>query len=171
MFKKIILLIMLLAVAAFVSGCIDDKTGNNTVNKTDTIKYEQIPTVNLPSGITFIGVTETYVQIGNSSRKAIEGIYKTDIDDLDVNIDIFNTETPQVLIDEYKSQYKNASYNPFTEIPLNGHNATQVLRYRTKNGTQIPIYSVIWTTKDSMIKVGPSTDAQKVINLATATNS
>ena len=85
---------MLLAVAAFVSGCIDDKTGNNTVNKTDTIKYEQIPTVNLPSGITFIGVTETYVQIGNSSRKAIEGIYKTDIDDDDLSIDVFNTETP-----------------------------------------------------------------------------
>jgi hypothetical protein len=52
MLKKIVVLFILLAVTAFVSGCIDDKTGENPVNKTDTIKSEQIPTINLPSGFT-----------------------------------------------------------------------------------------------------------------------
>jgi hypothetical protein len=74
-------------------------------------------------------------------------------------------------MNEYKAEYKDANYNPFTEIVFNGHKATQVLYYFISNGQQVKKYNIIWTTKDSMFKVGSSIDAQKVINLATATNS
>ncbi len=160
---------MFLATMVFISGCIDDKTSEDQVNKTGTIASEQIPTTNLPSGFTLMAVHETEVDIGASSRKAMEGVYRIDGDE--IYIDVFNTETPGALIDEYKSQYKDANYNPFTEISINGHNATQVTYYITKNGIQIPKYNIIWVTKNSMIKVGGSVDAQKAIDLAKATNS
>lgn len=160
---------MFLATMVFISGCLDNKTNENPVNKTGTIASEQIPTANLPSGFTFMAVHETDVDIGNSSEKAIEGIYRTDGDD--IYIQVFNSETPESLIDEYKSQYKDANYDPFTEISINGHNTTQVKYYIIRNGTQIPEYNLIWATKNSMIKVGSSLDAQKAIDLAKATNS
>ena len=159
---------MFLATMVFISGCLDDKT-NDPVNKTGTITSDQIPTTNLPPGLTFMAVHETEVDIGASSRKAIEGVYRSDGDE--IYIDVFNTEMPEAFIDEYKAYYKDANYDPFTEISINGHNATQVKYYITKNGTQIPKYNIIWTTKNSMIKVGGSVDAQKAIDLAKATNS
>jgi hypothetical protein len=167
--KKIILLSLFLATMIFISGCVDDKNNKDPVNKTETIISEQIPNDNLPSGFTFMAVHETQVDIGNSSRNAIEGVYRNDGDEL--YVDVFNTETPEAFIDEYKSQYKDANYDPFTEISINGHNATQVKYYITENGTQIPKYNLIWATKNSMIKVGGSVDTQKVIDLAKATNS
>ena len=160
---------MFLATMVLISGCIDNKINDNPVNKTETITSEQIPTANLPSGFTFMAVHETDIDFGNSSRKAIEGVYRSDGDE--VYVQVFNSETPEALIDEYKSQFKDANYDPFTEIPINGHNATQVKYYIIRNGTQIPKYNLIWTTKNSMIKVGSSFDAQKVIDLAKATNS
>ena len=126
MLKKIILLMILLAVTAFVSGCIDDKTGDNPVNKTDTIKSEQIPTVNLPSGFTFMAIHETDVDIGTSSRKAIEGDYRTDTGE-DIYIQVFKTDSPETIMNEYKATYKDVGYNPFTEIYFNGHKATKVM--------------------------------------------
>ncbi|MCX9081821.1 MAG: hypothetical protein OIN83_06455 [Candidatus Methanoperedens sp.] len=168
MSKIIIILSMFLATMVFISGCLEDNT-SNLANKTETITSEQIPTVNLPSGFTFMAVHETEVDIGSSSRKAIEGVYRSDGDE--IYIDVFNTETPEAYIDEYKAYYKDANYDPFTEISINGHNATQVKYYITENGKQIPKYTIIWTTKNSMIKVGSSVDVQKVIDLAKATNS
>lgn len=160
---------MFLATMVFISGCIDDKNNENPVNVTETIKSEQIPTANLPSGFTFMAMHETDVDIGSSSRKAIEGVYRVDGDE--VYVQVFNSETPEALINEYKSQFKDANYDPFIEISINGHKATQVKYYIIINGTQIPKYNLIWTTKNSMIKVGSSVDAQKIIDLATATNS
>ena len=170
MFNKIIILSMFLVATVFISGCIDDKNKENPVNNTDTIKSEQIPTINLPSGFTFIAVHETQVDIGNSSRKAIEGVYRTDTGE-DVYIQVFKTDSPETILEEYKATYKDANYNPFTEIVFNGHKATQVMYYFTSNGQEVKKYNIIWTNKDSMLKVGSSIDAQKVINLATATNS
>ncbi len=169
MSKIIIILSMFLATIVLISGCIDDKNNKDPINKTQTITSEKIPTVNLPSGFTFMVEHETDVDIGNSSMKAIEGVYRNDGDE--VYIQVINSETPEALIDEYKSQYKDANYNPFTEISINGHNATQVKYYIIINGTQIPKYNIIWTTKNSFIKVGSSVDARKLTDLATATNS
>ena len=159
---------MFLATMVFISGCLEDNT-SNLANKTETITSEQIPTVNLPSGFTFMAVHETEVDIGSSSRKAIEGVYRSD--GADISIDVVNIETSEALIAEYKSQYEDVNYDPFTEISINDHKATQVKYYITENGKQIPKYTIIWTTKNSMIKVGSSVDVQKVIDLAKATNS
>ena len=159
---------MFLATMVLISGCIDDKKSENPVNGTQTIKSEQIPTANLPPGITFMAVHEAKVTLRNFSREAIEGIYRSDGNE--IYVQVFSTETPEALIDEYKSQYKDYNYDPFTEISINGHNATQVTDY-TFNGTQIPKYNIIWTTKNSMIMVDGSVDAQKAIELAKATNS
>ncbi|MFA4957375.1 MAG: hypothetical protein WC556_10445 [Candidatus Methanoperedens sp.] len=171
MSKKIIILSIFIVASIFLSGCIFDKNNGTTGNETKTINSELIPTINLPSGFTFLAVHDSEVDIGNSSVKAIEGIYRSNTDEDEIYIDVVNTETPEALIDEYKSQFKDANYEPFTEISINGHKATQVKYYITKNGTQIPKYNLIWATKNSMIKVGGSVDAQKVIDLATATNS
>lgn len=170
MFKKILFILMLLAVTAFISGCIGDKTDDNPVNKTDTIKSEQIPNVNLPSGFTFMAIHETEVDIGNSSRKAIEGVYRTDTGE-DMYIQVFKTDSPEAIMDEYKASYKDVGYDPFTEIYFNGHKATKVMSQSISNGKTINKYTIVWTTNNSMIKVGSSIDAQKAINLATATNS
>jgi|SRR5659263_132973 len=170
MFKKILLILTLLAVAAFISGCIDDKTDDNPVNKTDTVKSEQIPSVNLPTGFTFMAIHETTVKIGSFSRKAIEGVYRTDTGE-DIYIQVFKGDSPEAIMDEYKATYKDVGYDPFTEIYFNGHKATKVMFQSTSDGNPVDKYTIVWTNNNSMIKVGPSIDAQKAINLATATNS
>jgi hypothetical protein len=86
-------------------------------------------------------------------------------------IQIFKTDSPEAIMDEYKATYKDAGYDPFTEIYFNGHKATKVMYQSTHNGKPENKYNLIWTTNGSMIKVGSSMDSQKVINLATATNS
>jgi hypothetical protein len=169
MSKKIIILSIFIAASILISGCITDKTNGAKGNETKTIKSDIIPTINLPSGFTFMAVHDADVEIGNSSKKATEGVYRTEQGE-DIYIQVFETEKPEELLDEYKAQYKNEGYDPFTEIYFNGHKATKVMYYFTSSGESVPKYNIIWTINNSMIKVGSSTDAQKVINLATATN-
>lgn len=175
MMKKLVMMSVFVALIVLFSGCINgtdpaNKT-QNTTNNADNLQYENIPRTNLPSGITFLDVHEAEVDIGNFTKDAIEGIYRKNASDDEVYIHIINNETPQTLIDEFKSYYKEANYNPFTEIEINGHKATQVKYYIVVNGKQIPKYTIIWATKNSMIKVGGSTDLQDVIDLATATKN
>jgi hypothetical protein len=138
------------------------------VNETKTIDSDIIPTINLPSGFTYMGVHDTDIDVGNSSNKATEGIYKIE-DGETIYVQVFKTEKPEELLNEFKAQYKDANYDPFTEISFNGHKATKVTYYFVSNGQQVAKYYVIWTINNFMIKVGSSTDAQKVIDLATAT--
>lgn len=170
MSKKLILLAITIFVVTtiFISGCITNK--ENSGNKNETIKSDIIPSTNLPSGITFLASHETNIEIGNSSKPAIEGIYKTDQNE-DVYVQVYESTSPVELLNEYKSQYNNMSYNPFAEVTFNGHNATEVTFYSTSDGNSVPKYNIIWTNNNSMIKVGPSTDIQKVRNLAAATNN
>ncbi|MCZ7400717.1 MAG: hypothetical protein O8C61_00675 [Candidatus Methanoperedens sp.] len=173
MSKKIIILSIFITASIFMSGCIFDKNNGTTGNETKTNISDIIPTTNLPSGITFLAINkDANVDINNNiTVKAIEGIYRSNTDDEDVLIDVINTETPEALFNEYKLQYKDANYNPFNETSINGHKATWVKYYITKNGNQIPKFLIVWTTKNSMIKVGGSVDPQKVIDLAAATKS
>jgi len=155
----------------FISGCLDNKTNQDTVNKTGTIASEQIPTANLPSGFSFMAVHEINEKIGNTSINAIEGIYRTNTNKDEIYIQVFNTEMPDKLIKELVEDYKlNPEYKDakFTQITINNHKATQVTYSNWEN---IAKYRIIWTTKNSMIKVGPSFDLQNAINLAIATNS
>jgi len=169
MSTKIIILSIFIAASILISGCITDKTNGAKGNETKTIKSDIIPTINLPSGFTYMGVHDADIEIGNSSKKATEGVYRTDQGE-DIYVQVFETEKPEELLDEYKAQYKDEGYDPFTEIYFNGHKAIKVMHDSTMNGQSVPKYTVVWTISNSMIKVGSSTDAQKVINLATATN-
>jgi len=169
MSKKIIILSIFITASILISGCIDDKNNGAKGNETKTIISDIIPTIYLPSGFTYMATHDTDVDIGNSSKKATEGIYKTEQGE-DIYVQVFKTDKPQEFLDEYKAQYKDANYSPFTDIYFNGHKATKVMYYFISNGQYVPKYNVVWTINNSMIKVGSSTDAQKVINLATATN-
>lgn len=165
MSNKSILLILLVA-TVLISGCIVDK-GKETTNPN---KSELIPTTNLPDGFTYIGIHETPIYLGNSSINATEGIYRNNGEDF--YIQVIENDKPETLITQYKQQYKNVRYDPFKEISLNGHKATQVTDYSTVNGQQKPNYAVIWATEKAMIVVSSSTaDIQTVIALATATGS
>lgn len=165
MSNKSILLILLVA-TVLISGCIVDK-GKETTN---TNKSELIPTTNLPDGFTYMGTHETPISIGNSSINAIEGVYRNNGED--AYIQVIENDKPETLITQYKQQYKNVRYDPFKELSLNGHKATQVTDYSTVNGQQKPNYAVIWATEKAMIIVSsPTADIQTVIALATATGS
>lgn len=170
MSKKIIILSIFIAAFILISGCITDKDNGTKVNGTKNIDSDIIPTINLPSGFTYMGIHDTNIDVGNSSNKATEGIYKIEPDET-IYVQVFKTEKPEELLNEFKAQYKDANYDPFTEISFNGHKATKITYYFVSDGKQVPKYYVIWTIKNSMIKVGSSTDAQKVIELATATKN
>lgn len=169
MSKQIIILSIFIAASILISGCITDKNNGTKGNETKIINSDIIPTINLPSGFTYLAVHDTDIDIGKTSKKATEGVYRTDQGE-DIYVQVFETEKPDVLLDEYKAQYKDAGYDPFTPINFNGHKATQVMYYFISNGKSVPKYNIVWTINNFMIKVGSSTDAKKVINLATATN-
>lgn len=166
MSNKSILLILLVA-TVLISGCIVDK-GKETTN---TNKLELIPTTNLPDGFTYMGTHDTDLNFVSPSINAIEGVYRTNKGE-DAYIQVIENDKPETLITQYKQQYKNVRYDPFKELSLNGHKATQVTDYSTVNGQQKPNYAVIWATEKAMIVVSsPTADIQTVIALATATGS
>lgn len=168
MSNKFVSMLLLLAVAVFISGCVDKDNGTNP-----PVKPELIPTTNLPDGFTYKGVHETPVEIGGSSINATEGVYRNSGED--VYIQVIKNDNPEALLALYKEQLKKefkSSYDPFQEISLNGHKATQVTDYSTINGQQKQHYAVIWTTGKAMILVAsPTADLQTVLALATATGS
>ncbi len=163
MSKKFILLAALF-IAVSISGCISDR-GTDT---NQTIKSDSIPQTNLPAGFVYMGIHEAAVDIGGSLTNATEGVYKYNNKD-DVYIQIIENDKPDALITQYRLRYKDANYDPFKEVSLNGHNATQITDYSTIDGKQVPYYSIMWSSKKSMIIVGSSSNAQAVIDLAIAT--
>ena len=156
--KFIILLVLLTTV--FISGCIFDK-------EKETIQSDYIPQTNLPSGYIYMAIHEASIDIGNSSLNALEGVYRYNGDDL--YIQTIKNENPDALIAQYKLRYKDANYNPFEEVTINGHKAIRVTDYQTINGEQKPVYTLIWSTGKFMIIVGSSTEPYTVMGLATAT--
>lgn len=165
MSNKIVFLSILLIITVFVSAFIfNGDTGTPENNQTGP---DFIPKANLPAGFTFMGIHETALNIGGSSINAIEGVYRYNGDD--IYIQAIKNDKPDALINQYKLQYKDKKYNPFQEISLNGHMATQITDYTTVMGQQKPFYSLIWPKGDYMILVGSSSDAGAVTNLATAT--
>ncbi len=158
-------MLILLVAAVFISGCTDKDNGTNP-----PVKPELIPTTNLPDGFTYMATHETPVEIGGSSINATEGVYRNSGED--VYIQVIKSDNPEALITQYKAKYNNVRYNPFQEISLNGHKATQITDYTTINGQQKSNYAVIWAVEKAMIIVSsPTADLQTVLALATATGS
>ena len=117
--KKYVLFLLLLTIAVFTSGCI---FGESTDQITGS---DYIPQNNLPAGLTYMGIHDAAVNIGDSSLNANEGFYRTDKGD-DAYIQVIENSRPEALLAEYRLQYKDANYNPFEEISFNGHKATRV---------------------------------------------
>ncbi|MCZ7355798.1 MAG: hypothetical protein O8C66_07685 [Candidatus Methanoperedens sp.] len=161
MSNKSILFLILIVPAILISGCIFSKPTQVTPQS------QVIPQKNLPSGFTFMGIHEATVDIGGSSMNATEGVYRNNNED--IYIQVIKNDQPSFLVDQYKQTYKNAKYDPFEEVLFNGHNATKVKDYETKNGKQLMTFTVIWANVDSMIIVGSSNDSNSVLNLAAAT--
>ncbi len=152
-----------LIITVLISGCIFDN-GNNQ-NSTSGV----IPQTALPAGFTYMGTHETHVDIGGNSINATEGVYRYNNVE-DVYIQVIKNDNPEDLIAKYKQQYSNFKYDPFKEISLNGHKATQVTDYTTINGKDEPNYSLIWATDKSMILVSsPTSDVQTLLAIATVT--
>lgn len=165
MSNKFILMLILLVTTVFIAGCLDKDNGT-----TPPAKPELIPTTGLPEGITFMGSHETSLEIAGSLINATEGVYRNKGEDF--YIQVIGNNDPDDLIARYKSMYKNARYDPFQEIYLNGHKAIQITDYSTINGKQQPNYAVIWATgKTAIIVSSPTADIQSVIALASATKS
>ena len=158
MSNKFVLLLFLLT-TVFISGCI--------VDKEDDLKSDFIPLTNLPPGYTYMATHETSIDIGNSSLNAVEGVYRYNGDDL--YIQTIKNENPDALIAQYKLKYKNANYDPFEEVTVNGHTALKIKDYATINGQQKPKYTLMWSAGKFMIIVGSSTDSYSLMGLATAT--
>ena len=164
MSNKFALLFILLASAIFISGCIFDKDNGNPLNTTDP---GLVPKGNIPPGFTFLGSHNTSVNINGKSLNADEEVFRNNNEE--VYVQVIKNDNPDALIAEYMSMYSKANYDPFEEVSFNGHKATKVKDYLTKNSNQIPYYAIIWTNGSSMNIVGSLPDAYAVLSLATAT--
>jgi hypothetical protein len=165
MSKKLVLLLIFLITAVFISGCID---GNKTPVK--ATGQALIPTTGLPANFTYMGTHNVDVEIGGKPVNATEGVYRNGEDD--IYIQVIGTENPGALLEQYKADFKKKfgdKYNPFEEISLNGHAATKVADYTVMQGQPVTVYSVTWTAEKSMVIVGSSSNLQTVTDLATAT--
>ncbi len=160
-------MIILLITPVLIYGYIFNQgKGVNTAASTNLI-----PAANLPDSFTYLGSHGTPVNIGGSSINATESVYRSNGNDL--YIDVIENNNPQALLAQYKEQIQNefkSKYNPFTPISLNGHDATQITYFDIVKGQQIPDYMVVWITGKAMISVAsPTADLQTVITLAKAT--
>ncbi len=167
MSNKFILLIILLITLVLIYGYIFNQgKGVNTAASTDLI-----PAANLPDSFAYLGSHEDSVNIGGSSINATESVYRSNGNDLYINV--IENNNPQALLAQYKEQIQNefkSKYNPFVPISLNGHDATQITYFSIVKGQQRPDYTVVWATGKAMISVAsPTADIQTVITLAKAT--
>ena len=182
MTNKFLLLGVLLIITGFSSGYIFGKYSGTSLNNQEASLNNQgaslnnqttgpdfIPKINLPAGFAYRSMHETKVDINGAQLSAIEGLYRYKEGYAD--IEGIKNDSPEVLINQYKSRYKYANYNPFQEIYFNGHKATLVTDYTIRNGQQKPLYTVIWSNRSYLFIVfnEEPTDAQIVIDLATAT--
>lgn len=163
MSKKIILLILLTS-AIFISGCLDkDTTTSQTLNS------EFIPRENLPEGFSFLAIHDALIEIGDSKEPAIEGIYRYNGED--IYIQVIKSNDTASLVQRSKEKFKDVKYDPFQEVIINSHKATQIKDYVTVPSGQIPSYTILWAAEENLIIVGPSPDTKTVISLATATGN
>ena len=165
MSNKFILLIILLATTVFISGCVF----NQDDQKKAGTESEFILKTNLPAGFKYLGVHEIPFEIGSSSVNATEGVYR--YGDEDIYIQVIKNDDPAALMTQYKSDIKkefNSDYDPFKEITINGHKATQVTDFSVIDGKDTPRYGVFWTNNNYLIVVGKSFNTNTVVTLATA---
>ncbi|HEY9247204.1 MAG TPA: hypothetical protein VIO11_10195 [Candidatus Methanoperedens sp.] len=163
--KNMLLLVLVIAGVLF-AGCF-----NNT-NTGDLPGSDIITKMNLPVGFAYMGIHETQVEIGTNMVNATEGVYRYEGND--IYIQIIKNDRPEALLEQYISKLKEefkTGENPFEEITINGHKATQVKDFTILKGEQVPRYSITWANDKYMFIVGRSSDPSVARSLATATGS
>lgn len=161
-------LLILLAIAVFISGCLDDNNGT----KVDSPGSDVIPINNLPTGFTYLGVHDIQIIIGGNPLNVTEGVYRYNGDE--IYIQAIKYDDPSSLLSRYKEdvrkEYKG-DFSPFEDIQLNGHKATKITDYSIIKGEQKVRYSVVWANDKYMFLVGKSFDNDSLMALATATGN
>jgi len=166
MLIKSVSLLILLAIAVFISGCLDNGT------KVDNPGSDVIPKTNLPTGFTYLGVHDIQMVIGGNPMNVTEGVYRYNGDE--IYIQAIKNNDPSSLLSQYKEdlrkEYKS-DFNPFEDIQLNGYEATKITDYSIIKGEQKARYSVVWANDKYMFLVGKSFDNNSLMALATATGN
>lgn len=151
---KSLLMIFILILSVFALGCIEntDSVNKNGVTGKPPISKatmdDLIPVKNLPIGLTYLGVHEA--SLGNLGVTATEAIYKnSDGEDFYVRVvKTENTDAAKQLIEDYKSEYSNYRYEPFEEVVLNNHSATQIKENTLQEGKRVFTYSYLWNNEN-----------------------
>jgi len=146
---KIAIFLLIISLSILAPGCVDDK-GVETNNTTKPINVatmdDLIPTENLPIGITYLA-SHPITELGVN---ATEGVYKNS-EGIDFYVRVIKTDSNKIaeeLIDEYKSQYNKYTYDPFEEVMINNHTATQVRDNTLQEGTRVSTYNYIWNNEN-----------------------
>ncbi len=147
---KTILILLILFSSVFAIGCVDDEAGDvhNVKMPIDTASIDDlIPTENLPIGITYLGVHEVTIE---NATESIEAVYKNSNKD-DFYVRVAKTgskDAAKKLIEDHKSQYSSYRYNPFEEVMLSNHSATQIKDYTIQQGKNEFTYMYIWNNEN-----------------------
>ncbi|CAD6491818.1 MAG: hypothetical protein ANIMEMIM_00224 [Candidatus Argoarchaeum ethanivorans] len=149
---KTILILLILFSSVFALGCVDNETETEDVPDVkmpiDTASIDDlIPTKDLPIGITYLGVHEVVIE---NATESIEAVYKNSNKD-DFYVRVAKTDSKdsaKKLIEDYKSQYNGYRYNPFEEVMLNNHSATQIKDYTIQQGKNEFTYLYIWNNEN-----------------------
>ncbi|HHI30756.1 hypothetical protein B6V01_003000 [Methanosarcinales archaeon ex4572_44] len=149
---KIAMFLLIISLSILVPGCVDEREveTNNTTKPPISVATmdDLIPTDNLPIGITYLGTHE--ITIDSPEANATEAVYKNS-EGIDFYVRVIKRESNKAaeeLIDEYKSQYKNYPYDPFEEVALNNHTATQVRDKSLQGGTRVSTYTYVWNNEN-----------------------
>lgn len=147
---KTAMFLLMISLLILAPGCLNDREVENTNTTKPPISVatmdDLIPTDNLPIGITYIA-SHPITELGVN---ATEGVYKNS-EGIDFYVRVIKTESNKAaeeLIKEYKAQYKNYPYDPFEEVTLNNHTATQVRDKPLQDGTRVSTYTYIWNKEN-----------------------
>lgn len=170
----LILISIFVLFAVSVSGCMDTENSSSPDNgQTDGMPSNisqmiQIAEGDIPSGFTYIGspsaevgdIKNDYANV-TGITDAAESIYRNS-DGTEVHItavefdDISSAET---FIEEYKAGFKPLKNGSrFLDKSFNNHTATQVTKYVTEGGGQVPRYTYIWNNENIVFMVRDNTD-------------
>jgi hypothetical protein len=149
---KSLLTFLVLFLTVVALGCVDQtSSGNGKAVKppiSEATIEDMIPVENLPVGITYLGTHEE--TLGNLGVTATEAVYKnSDKDDFYVRVIAAESkDAAEQLVSDYKSQYRNLRYDPFEEVVLNNHSATQIKENTLKGGRRVFTYTYIWNNEN-----------------------
>ncbi|CAD7768636.1 hypothetical protein FHEFKHOI_00363 [Candidatus Methanoperedenaceae archaeon GB50] len=151
--SKVAIFLLIISLSILTPGCLDKREVENNDSRAKPLISvatldDLIPRENLPIGITYLGTHETTIDpIGVKGR---EGVYKNS-EGVDFYVRVIKCESNRAaeeLIEKYKSRYEKYPYNPFEEVIINNHTATQVRDTTLQGGRHVSTYTYIWRNEN-----------------------